>query len=108
MIETMKLKSRKVRKAISLQMYQWIVRGLHLQRVMQISLRTFSSLKILYSILEFEKNFRRSMNEDKQQKAFLQVQMNQIHKEKRLIEFGIKQVDQRAQWCQDEIGYDND
>lgn len=58
--------------------------------------------------MEFEKSFLRMANEERQASAFLQVQLNSLHKDHRQIEGQIRGVERRAQWCQDEIGYDDD
>eukprot|EP00347_Sterkiella_histriomuscorum_P007928 403347028 len=63
---------------------------------------------VLDQIMEFEKSFKRMVNDDKQQKAFIQVQINSMHKEKKMLEYQVGQINSRAQWCQDEIGYDDD
>ena len=54
---------------------------------------------IMDSISDFEKDFFRTVNEDKQTKTFLQVQLNTLHKDKRLIEAKVRNLDGRAQWC---------
>jgi hypothetical protein len=36
------------------------------------------------------------------------MQMQSLHRENVVIEQQLRQIDRKQQWCQDEIGYDDD
>ena len=59
-------------------------------------------------IADLERSFGRLVNDGKHAQAFLEVQTQQLFRENRFLETQIRGVDRLAQWCQDEIGYDDD
>lgn len=59
-------------------------------------------------INDFERSFMRMAHEEKQAQAFLAGQLHSLHRDHKQIEGVLRTVDRRAQWCQDEIGYDDD